>query len=249
MNDQDSWYGRDAFWELFETVLFNEQRRLRTTEEVDRIINLLQIEEGARILDLCCGTGRHSLELSRRGYDITGVDRTTAYINKARSEAQRSDLEAQFVVGDMREFLMSNSFDVVLNLFGSFGYFEDPEDDRQVAAHMHASLRPGGRFMIETQGKEILAREFQEKEWSEEGDLLILSERKVSQNWGRIETRWIVIRGTERFEHQVSVRSYAAVELASLLSDCGFSEVRVYGNLDGVAYDQAAQRLVVVGSK
>lgn len=249
MNDHDSWHDRDAFWELFEPVLFNRQRRLKTKEEVEKIIKLLQMEEGARMLDLCCGIGRHSLELSRRGYDVTGVDRTAAYINKASSEAQKSDLEAQFAVGDMREFLMPNNFDAVLNLFGSFGYFEDPGDDRIVVEHMHASLRPGGKFLIETQGKEILAREFQEKEWSEEGDLLILSERKVSQNWGRIETRWIVIRGTERFEHQVSVRSYAAVELASLLSDCGFSEVRVYGNLDGAAYDQAAQRLIVVGSK
>jgi len=76
-----------------------------------------------------------------------------------------------------------------------------------------------------------------------------LSEKKVSQNWGRVDTRWIVIRGTERSEYRVSVRSYSAVELSSLLTACGFPKVRVYGSLDGTEYDQAAQRLVVVGRK
>ena len=115
--------------------------------------------------------------------------------------------------------------------------------------NMYTSLRAGGQFLIETAGKEIVARNFQEMEWSEAGDSLILSERKVTQNWGRIETRWIVIQGTKRVEHRVSVRSYSALELSSLLFDCGFSKVQVYGNLDGLEYDQRAQRLVVVGRK
>jgi SAM-dependent methyltransferase len=249
MNDLDSWHSRDEFWKVFEPVLFNRQRRLKTKEEVEKIRKLLQMEDGDRILDLCCGIGRHSLELSRRGFDVFGVDRTTAYIDKARLEAEKNDLNAAFEVGDMREYVAPNNFDIVLNLFGSFGYFEDPEDDRKVVEHMYSSLRTGGKFLIETMGKEILAREFRERDWSQEGDLLILSEKKVSQNWNRIETRWILIRGAERVEYQVSVRSYSAVELASLLCDCGFPEVRVYGNLDGAEYDQVAQRLVVVGCK
>ena len=249
MNTQDSWHNQDAFWELLEPVLFNQQRQLTARAEVDKLEKLLQIEEQSRILDLCCGTGRHSLELSRRGFDVVGVDRTTTYIEKARSEAEKRGLDVPFVVSDMREYCSPNGFDIVMNLFGSFGYFEDPDSDRRVVENTCASLRPGGRFLIETAGKEILARDFQEKDWGEEGDLLILSEKKVSQNWGRIETRWIVIRGTERFEYRVSVRSYSAVELSSLLAACGFPKIQVYGSLDGTEYDQAAQRLVVVGRK
>jgi SAM-dependent methyltransferase len=249
MNDQGSWHNQDAFWQLFEPVLFNQQRRLRAKAEVERVEKLLHIKEQVRILDLCCGNGRHSLELSQRGFEVIGVDRTTAYIEEARSEAEKRGLAVGFVVGDMREYCAPNSFDIVMNLFGSFGYFEDPDDDRQVVENMYASLRPGGRFLIETMGKEILARDFQEKDWDEADDLLILSEKKVSQNWGRIETRWIVIRGTERTEYRVSVRSYSAVELSSLLAACGFANVQVYGSLDGTEYDQAAQRLVVVGRK
>ena len=83
----------------------------------------------------------------------------------------------------------------------------------------------------------------------EQGGLLVLSEKKITPHWERVETRWIVIRGTERFEHHVSIRSYSAVELSSLLGACGFREIRVYGSLEGTEYDQGAQRLVVVGRK
>ena len=249
MSNQDSWHSQDAFWELFEPILFNQQRQSSTREEVDKLEKLLQIEERAKILDLCCGKGRHSLEFSRRAFDVIGVDRTAAYIEKARLEAEKLNLKATFIHGDMREYRVPNSFDVIINMFGSFGYFENPDDDRKVVTNMCQSLRAGGQFLIETAGKEIVARDFQEMEWSEVGDLLVLSERKVSQNWGRIETRWIVIQGTKRVEHRVSVRSYSAVELSSLLFDCGFSKVQVYGSLDGIEYDQTAQRLVVVGRK
>lgn len=249
MSSQESWHSQDGFWELFEPILFNQQRQSSTREEVDKLEKLLQIAGRAKILDLCCGTGRHSLELSRRAYDVVGLDRTAAYVEKARLEAERLNLNATFIHGDMREYRVPNSFDVIINMFGSFGYFENPDDDRKVAAHMCQALRAGGQFLIETAGKEIVARSFQEREWSEAGDLLVLSERKASQNWGRIETRWIVIQGTTRVEHRVSVRSYSAVELSSLLLDCGFSNVQVYGSLDGTEYDQRAQRLVVVGRK
>ena len=249
MSDQDSWHSQDAFWELFEPLLFNQQRQSLAKEQVNKIEKLLQIDESAQILDLCCGNGRHSIELSERGFDVTGVDRTERYIEAARLEAKKRNLNAMFVVGDMRDYRSPNRYDVILNLFGSFGYFEDPSDDHKVIENMYDSLRPGGQLLIETMGKEILARDFRARDWVEEGDLLILSEKKVTQNWGRIETRWIAIRGTERIEHRVSIRSYSAIELSSLFDTCDFSEVQVYGSLDGTKYDQEAQRLVVVGCK
>lgn len=249
LDSQDPWHTQDAFWECFGPILFNGHRQASAEEEVEKIANLLQIEDHARILDLCCGNGRHSLEFARRGFDVVGVDRTTAYVENARKEADKLTLNARFIVGDMRAYCVPNNFDIVINVFGSFGYFENPDDDKKVVENMYTSLRAGGQFLIETMGKEIMARDFQKRNWSEEGELLILSERKVSQNWGRIEARWIVIQGTKRVEHHVSVRSYSAWELSALLFTCGFSEVQVYGSLDGTEYDQMAQRLVVVGRK
>jgi SAM-dependent methyltransferase len=250
MSAPTAWYSEDAFWRLFEPVLFSPQRVAHAVEEVDRLDRLLSIGPGASILDLCCGTGRHSLELARRGCHVTGVDRTPAYIEKARAAAAQEGLAAAFAVADMRDYCEPDRYDVIVNLFGSFGYFEDPENDRRVVANAYASLRPGGRFLIETMGKEILARGFQAHDWEEREDgLLLLSEKRITHNWSRVETRWIAIRGTERAEYRVAIRSYSAVELSSLLSQCGFTELQVYGSLDGIEYNEHAQRLVVIGRK
>ena len=250
MSAPNPWYDEDAFWHLFEPVLFSQQRIARAVEEVDNLALLLPLEPGTSILDLCCGTGRHSLELARRGCHVTGIDRTIAYIEKARAAAAQECLAADFAVADMRDYCEPHSYDVVVNLFGSFGYFEDPEDDHKVVSNAYASLRPGGRFLIETMGKEILARGFQANDWEEREDgLLLLSEKRITQNWSRVETRWIAIRGTERAEYRVAVRSYSAVELSSLLSQCGFTALQVYGSLEGITYDEHAQRLVVIGRK
>ena len=249
MNSQIPWYNSDEFWELFAPTLFTEERLSAAMFEIDNLVSLLGIERGERILDLCCGIGRHSLELAQRGFDVVGVDRTTTYIEKARQNAKNRDLDVVFSVMGMEEFREPDQFDVVINMFGSFGYLEGPEDDRMVAKNMHASLRPGGRFLIETKGREIAARDFQERSWDEHSDMLVLAERKPVENWGRIETRYIVIKGNQRFEHTVSLRSFSSTELSSLLTDCGFSVVNVYGNLEGRDYDHEAERLVVVGTK
>jgi SAM-dependent methyltransferase len=249
MGDQKSWHNQDTFWELFESILFNQKRQSNAKVEVEKLVSLLKIRKNDRILDLCCGTGRHSLELAGKGYDVVGVDRTPSFIEKAKQNAKKDNLEVEFVVGDMREFCRPDSFNVVMNLFGSFGYFEDPDENRQVVKNVHKSMCTGGRFLIETAGKEILARGFQERDWSEDGDTLVLAERKPTQNWSRIKSRWIVLKGGQRFEHTVSVRSYSALELSSLLSDCGFAKVDVFGDLEGIDYDLEAKRLVVIGTK
>ncbi len=249
MTDRDSWHDQDAFWELVEPMLFKPQRLELAKEQVSQVEKLLQLPAGARILDLCCGVGRHSIELAERGYTVTGVDRTERYIQQAKQMARERSLGPVFQVGDMRNYRSPDNYDAVLNMFGSFGYFADESDDRDVVANMYASLRPGGQVLIETMGKEILARQFQARGWSEVGDLLILSDQRIPQNWGRVETRWIAIRGTERIEHRVSIRSYSAVELSTLLADGGFSDIRVFGSLDGTEYNQEAQRLVLAARK
>jgi len=76
-----------------------------------------------------------------------------------------------------------------------------------------------------------------------------LEERKLSQSWGWIDCRWMLIKGTKRREFRVSHRLYSAKELSDLLKDCGFKKVRAFGNLDGADYDHNAKRLVVVAEK
>jgi SAM-dependent methyltransferase len=243
------WYENDKFWRTCAPVLFSERRRADAPGEVDQIVALLKLTPPARILDLCCGIARHSLELARRGFRVTGVDITEMYLEEARNRAAEEKLNLELIRFDMREFRRPNTFDAALNMFTSFGYFPDPNEDRRVAKNVYQSLRRGGVFLIDVMGKEVLAHVFRERDWYEEDGILVLQEHKLSQNWSWIENRWTIITHDRRATFTVSHRLYSAAELVLLLSGCGFGEVQVYGGLDAIPYDQNARRLVAVARK
>ncbi len=217
--------------------------------EVENIISLLQIRHGAQVLDLCCGVGRHSIELARRGFRVTGVDVTPHYLREARQKAKKANLNITFIKDDMRHFHRRNTYNLVINLFGSFGYFEDQKDDYRVAKNVYGSLKKHGDFIIELMGKEVLARIFQKRDWYEIDNTIVLEERKTDNDWKRIESRWVILKGRRRKEFNISLRLYSAVELSALLKGVGFRKVNVYGDLTGAPYDQTAKRLVVVAHK
>jgi SAM-dependent methyltransferase len=249
MDKKTPWHEQDEFWETGEPILFSQQHWANAPAEVDRIISLLEARPGSRLLDLCCGVGRHALEFARRGFIVTGVDRTRPYLDRAGKQAELEDLDIEFIREDMRRFVRPSEFDVAANLFTSFGYFENPADDRLVAENIYKSLKPSGVLVMDMMGKEIIARSFQERVWREEEGLFILEERKVRRDWGWVEGRWIMITENERYELHLSNRLYSAEELKTLLRGCGFEHVDVFGNLAGRPYDEGAERLVVRARK
>jgi len=243
------WHEQDSFWETFAPVIFSNKVIQAASQEVEQLMNLLNLQRDSIICDMCCGVGRHSLELARRGFKVTGVDRTTSYLQEARKKAGAEGLDIQFINEDVRDFCQPDSFNVVLNLYTSFGYFEKRADERTALKNIYKSLKSGGKLVIELMSKEVLARIFQERDWREEDGIILLEERKVGENWDFIESRWILIKDGKRFECKFYPRIYSAVELCELLSSCGFGRVDSYGGLDGSPYDQKANRLVVVGFK
>jgi SAM-dependent methyltransferase len=249
MRELKSWYQDDHFWKVVEPMLFGKKRVADAGTEVDQLTKLLKLESPAKVLDLCCGPGRHSLELARRGFNVTGVDRTGVYLRRAQKQAAGEGLKIEFVQEDMRQFCRPKAFDLTLNLFTSFGYFKSPAEDRRVLVNVHKSLKPGGRLVMDLMGKEIIARIFRERDWREEDGMLILEERCISQDWSWIDNHWILVRGDKRDEFHVSHRIYSAAELTELLKECGFKKVQIYGNLAGAPYDHMAERLVVVARK
>ena len=240
------WHERDDFWHGWGT------RTEVTGEEIDAVIKLLSVADAGHILDLACGSGRHAVALAKRGYRVTGVDRTQQFLDNAQRAADDESVEVELVNADMREFRREDAFDGALILFTSFGYFDDPADDIRVIENVCAGLRPGARLIIDVKGKENVTQIFTAREWHEEPDgTLQLWERWIERDWSMIATRRIVIapdgsRDTMKFSH----RLYSAMELSTLLRDVGFGDIEVYGHLVTQApYDQNARRLVVVGRK
>jgi SAM-dependent methyltransferase len=244
------WYDNDDFWETWEPYLFSARRLQNTPGEVDALIGHLELAPNASVLDLCCGVGRHSLEFARRGFAVTAVDRTRTYLERARAQAGAEGLKIEFIEADARAFLCSATFDGAINMFTSFGYFEDPAEDSKMAQNLYESLRPGARLVIEMNGKEILARKFQERAWNQNDDgSWSLEERQIRGGWEGIDSRWILVRAGQIWQGTVSTRLYSGSELTAVLKGAGFSAVRLLGNLAGAPYDQNAERLIAVASK
>jgi SAM-dependent methyltransferase len=243
-----TWHEQDSFWEIMPMV--SEQSWEAATGEVDSVIALLGVQPGAAVLDLGCGVGRHSLEWARQGYCVTGVDRTATYLRTASEKAAAEGLELELVQADMREFVRPGAFDAAINLFTTFGYFEDPAEDRQVVDNLFRCLKPGGALVMEMMGKEVLARIFLPRDWRELPDgSLFLQEREMKPDWSWIENRWILIKEGQRHEYIIGHRVYDGAGLRALLLEAGFESVDLHGDLTGTPYDTEAQRLVVVARK
>lgn len=246
-----SWYEDDGFWSEWEPYLFSSQRLRDAAAEADCAFRLLELGPCARVLDVCCGGGRHALELARRGIRVTGVDRMRAYLLRLRADALARDLRIDLVSADVRSFGMRAAFDGAMNMFTSFGYFESDHDDLRVAENVLRALRPGGKFLIDTEGREPFARDFRKREWYRHEDGTIgLQERTIRDGWQRMDTQWILLRdGRIARETTVSSRIYSGAEMRDLLLAAGFRTVKLHGNLYGAPYDDCARRLVAVATK
>ena len=103
------WHEQDSFWEIIAPKLFRKDHWENASTEVENIISLLEIDKSAHVLDLCCGLGRHSLELARQGFQVTGVDRTLKYIEEGSRRAKDEGLNVEFLQEDMRNFVRFTS--------------------------------------------------------------------------------------------------------------------------------------------
>lgn len=244
------WHDDDAFWEAFEQAIFTPERWRKAAEETDQVLALAGVAPGARVLDMACGPGRHAVELARRGYRVVGVDRTASYLAAASEACAEHGLAVELVEADMRGFVRPAAFELALSLFTAFGYFEDPDEDRLVAANLHASLAPGGVLVMELMGREVLTRIFVGHDWTDLGDgRFLLQERRLARDLTWIDNRWILIDQGRCYERRAGHRLYSGSELARLLSEVGFAEVSLFGGLDGSPYDLEAKRLVLVARK
>lgn len=244
------WHEDDGFWNTIESAVFSKSRFATATQDIEQIVALLALEANARVLDLCCGPGRHACELARLGFRVTGVDRMASYLAHARDRAQKWELDIEFVEDDMRRFVREDEFDAIVNLYTSFGYFEDDAENQRVLENARHSLTRGGRLLIEILGKESVAKNWRGRWWKElEDGSLICEERVVADGFDRLDSRWIIV-DPDGTRHSVKgiQRIYSATEMKAMLRAAGFADIAVYGSLSGGPYDRDAERMVAVGT-
>ncbi|MBZ5611141.1 MAG: class I SAM-dependent methyltransferase [Acidobacteriia bacterium] len=243
------WFEDEDFWRELYPYMFPPDRIAAAADQVAQFLALTKVEGGA-VLDLCCGPGRHSVEFARLGLNVTGVDRTPFLLDRARERAQAAGVKVEWVLDDMRNFRRPAAFDLACSLFTSFGYFDNPDEDLLVLRNVHASLKPGGVFVLETLGKERLARVLLKSICEDFPDGAVLLQRpQVRDDWSRVSNEWTLLKDgryrTFRFEHTI----YSGRELKERLISSGFADVKLFGDPQGGPYGPDALRLVAVARK
>ena len=264
MNRKKEWFNDAEFWERFAPIMFDAVRWAEVSAVADGLTSLAALElygragilASACCLDQCCGFGRIGLEMARRGFAVTGLDITKSYLETAASDAAHERLAVELLEEDIRDFRRENAFDLVYNVYNSFGYFFDPADDALAVKNALDSLRPGGAYVVEILGKEIAVRDFIRAEWFERAGYYVLTSYEAADSWAALKNRWIIIgqggQGTRRgeiLEKTFTRRLYGADSLRSLLLEAGFASVETYGGWEGEPYDEQARSLVVCGRK
>jgi D-alanine-D-alanine ligase len=204
-----------------------------TGEEVDLLIRTVGLERNDRILDLCCGQGRHSLELAGRGFPhVTGLDRSRYLIRLARKRAKQRKLQVSFHEGDARRFRLGEAeFHCVCLLGNSFGYFERPEDDLAVLEAVKRALASGGALVMDLMDGEWMRRHFDPRSWEWiDQNHFVCRERDLAEDGDRLISREVVVHAERGViaDQFYAERLYSKERLETLLTSAGFTNVRFH---------------------
>jgi SAM-dependent methyltransferase len=232
------------FESWFDSPYYPLLYRHRDDQEAERFIakllGQLDLPAHAHVLDLACGRGRHARYIHAQGYDVTGLDLSPASIRDANLHATEG---LRFAVQDMRDPLPGR-YDLILNLFTSFGYFEDPADNQRVLHHVASALLPGGIFVIDfLNATKVLAGLVPAEEKTLDGIHFAIT-RQVEN--GIIVKRITVTDNGQRHDFQERVQALDAELITALMQNAGLKEFARWGGYDGRPWNAAdADRLVI----
>jgi len=244
-----NWYEDDTLWEIFYDCMFDTKSFKQAETQTAQLLSLVNHSIDF-IVDLGCGPGRHCLALSKMGFEVTGVDSSQFLLSKAITKAEELKLKCHFVCANMLDYQVKNKPDLMINMFNSFGYFDSHEKNQAFINQTFNNLANIGTFVIDTVGKETLARNIEPVHLTEydNGDIRIERPLLVD-NLQVFSNEWILIKNDQVFRRSYQHYVYTPLELTDMCEQAGFKNIEVYGSLMGDAYDLDSDRLVIVASK
>lgn len=242
MTESCRWYER-SFGELY-PILYRHRDDTAAAQEITRLFKWLELPPPAVVLDLACGAGRHLETILAAGYDAWGVDLSSSLLTCA---LQRKTTAGRLVCADMRWLPFRSGFEVVVNLFTSFGYFEDNEN-YAVVQDCYAALKPGGRLVIDHLNRHRLVTELVPEDRYVIEELAVRQRRRIDGNRVRKEITVTDAAGQETTFLE-DVRLYWEAELQDLFATVGFTDITCVGDFTGAEFQADSPRMIMVGRK
>lgn len=242
---------KDWYESWFESPWYSKLYKHRSQEEADKAVMMAQslpfIKPEGKVLDLCCGYGRHALALAELGFTVTGLDGSQRLIARAKEDYAHQNVT--YVVGDMRGPYPEHDYDVVVNFFTSFGYFESDVENLGVIAAVFQSLKPGGVFVLDFFNEKLVRSSLNPESVSLIDNVTIIEERSVDSLYVR---KKITVNNpcSHELEYTERVRLYSKSDLLQMTEDSGFEILSVFGDYDGSSFNhELSKRCIVIARK
>ena len=224
----------------------------RAPAECDFIVNALGLKPGDRVLDLCCGQGRHAVELARRGFVVTGADLSEYLLELASEAAMQAAVTVRFHRGDMRALPWEEEFDAVIVMFTAFGYFDSEEDNEKVLRQVRKVLRPGGRLLLDLPNRDVFLKLIADgqRTWYEHEGHLVLDEHTWDADRRRLRlSRTIVAPDGTRRQTGHDLCEYTHPEIVDLLARAGLQWQHTFADLNMTEFHSDSRRMLVVAER
>jgi len=241
----EDWFNSDGYELVYDQRDLSEAERL-----ADLIERNLQPQPGADVLDVGTGRGRHARVLAERGYRVTGLDIAEKAIATARERATNRGLTSDqitFVQGDMRLPHFQERFDGVVNLFTSFGFFEDEADHQRAVSSMAAALKPGGWLVQDFLNAPYVHAHLVPESEKENGGVHVRQERWIEDN--RVRKRITLTKNGKAHTFVESVRLLTRDDFERMYSEAGLKLIDSFGDYDGSPHSDKSPRLILVARK
>ncbi|MCP4541157.1 MAG: class I SAM-dependent methyltransferase [Chloroflexi bacterium] len=219
-----------------------------TQQQIDGIIAYLELQSDATVLDVACGYGRIAVPLAQRGYQVTGLDLSKVLLGQALRASKEANVRVTWHRGNMQDIPWNDAFDASINIFSSFGYFDEAGNLR-VLEGVARALKPGGRFLIDVMNRDWRVRQELDRHWFESGDLTVLADPWFDPVTGRAGETWRWQEDHEWQSMEFDVRLYTATELKQMIETAGMRWLTVYGGWEGEPFDPRARRMIAIAEK
>ena len=221
----------------------------RTAQEIDFVEATLPLSPPARILDVGCGFGRHSIELARRGYEVTGIDPSAAMIQAARQKTQNTGLKVDFRQEWGECFQSKQSYDAAICLFTTLGQISEKGENAGLVDQVYAALKPGAWFVVEVPQRDAAVLQLKKRELIGTGEKRTEVQRNYDEETGILSEQFCIGDGKGRKTYWLRYRLYEREELEGRLNQGGFAVVAVYGDYSRASLSRAQATVVAVARK
>lgn len=241
--EQNQWF---SLW--FNTpyyhLLYNKRNYAEAESFINNLLTFLKPSQGSYALDLACGAGRHSITLNRAGLNVLGVDLSVNSIHEAKKSENQN---LHFEVHDMREILHVNTFDIIFNLFTSFGYFENADDDLKVLQACNTQLKANGLMVLDYFNVEKIIPALPYQGIESRGEIDFHIQKKIIDNH-IIKTIDFEANG-ETYHFEEKVAAYQLPDFIRMFNEAGFTIKHIFGNYYLEPYQLNSERVIIIAEK